>query len=55
MKSSVILEINDEKVPLNQYLTKIFTKINIALAETLKGMEVEPIKSLKIKINLVDE
>ncbi|MCE7746862.1 MAG: hypothetical protein GPJ51_00580 [Candidatus Heimdallarchaeota archaeon] len=55
MKSDVNLKINDEKVPLNQYLTKIFTKINIALAETLKGMEEEQIKSLDIKINLVDE
>jgi len=55
MKSDVILKINDEEVPLNQYVTKILTKVNIAIVETLKGIEVKQIKSLKVKINLVDE
>ena len=54
MKSSVILKINDEEVPLNQFLTKVFTKVNIGIAETLKGMDEVEIKSLKVKINLAD-
>ena len=55
MSSSVILEINDEEVPLNQYVTKVFTKVNIAIVETLKGIDVEEIKSLKLKINILDD
>jgi hypothetical protein len=55
MKSDVNLEINGEEVPLNQFLTKVFTKVNIGIAETLKGMDEVQIKSLNIKINLVDE
>ncbi|MHA1447439.1 MAG: hypothetical protein ACTSSN_12155 [Candidatus Heimdallarchaeaceae archaeon] len=55
MKSDVNLKINGEEVPLNQYVIKIFTRINIAITETLKGIDVEQIKSLNIEINLVDE
>jgi hypothetical protein len=55
MDSSVILKINDEEVPLNQYVTKVLTKVNIAIAETLKGIEVEEINSMKIKIKLSDD
>ena len=55
MKSDVILEINGEEAPLNQFLKKVFAKVNIAIAETLKGMNEVEIKSLKVKINLVDK
>ncbi len=54
MNSNVVLKINGEEVPLNQYVTKILTKVNIAIAETLKGIDVKEIQSLKIKINLSD-
>ncbi len=55
MKSNVVLEINDEEVPLNQFLKKVFAKVNIAIAGTLKGFDEGEIKSLKLKINFVDE
>ena len=54
MNSSVVLKINGEEVPLNQYVTKVLTKVNIAIVETLKGIDTEEILSLKIKINLSD-
>ena len=55
MKRDVILEINGAEVPLNQFLKKVFAKVNIAIAETLKGFDEVEIKSLKLKVNLLDE
>ncbi len=50
MDTSVLLKINDEKIPLNQFITKILTKINLAIVESLKGIDTENIQTIEIKI-----
>ena len=53
--ANVVLKINNEEVPLNRYVTSIITKINYAIVETLKDIDLDEIKTLKIKINLEDD
>ena len=50
MDTNVMLKINGEEIPLNQYVTKILTKVNLAIVETLKGIDMENIQNIKIKI-----
>jgi len=49
MVNDVKLEINGENVPLNQYVSKVFKKVNLAIIETLKGIEGE-IESITLRI-----
>jgi hypothetical protein len=46
----VILKVNDEEVPLNNYASKVLKKVNWAIVETLKGLNLENIQSINIKI-----
>ncbi len=50
MKTKVLLEVNSEEVPLNRYAESVFEKINWALVETLKGLDLDNIRLIKIKI-----
>ncbi|MCE7743184.1 MAG: hypothetical protein GOP50_12105 [Candidatus Heimdallarchaeota archaeon] len=50
MNTEVLLKIDDEEVPLNNFLTKIFTNINWGIVETLKGIDLENIHTIQIKI-----
>jgi len=50
MDTEVLLKINDEEIPLNNFLTKIFTNINLGIVETLKGVDLENIHTIQIKI-----
>lgn len=50
MEDTVVLKINNEEIPLNNYVTKIITKITWAIVETLKGIDLEDVKQIKIKV-----
>lgn len=50
MTTNISLEVNGEEVPLNNYASKVITKVNWAIIETLKGLDLDNIRSIKIKI-----
>ena len=50
MIKRVLLKINGEEVPLNRYAASVFLKINWALIETLKGIDLENIQTTEITI-----
>lgn len=54
MSDRILLKINDEKVPLNNYIKQLFKKLNLALISTLKGVDEENLKEIELSITLVD-
>ena len=54
MTGRILLKINDEKVPLNNYIGQLFKKLNLALVSTLKGIDEENLNKIEISISLVD-
>lgn len=50
----ILLKINNEKVPLNNYIKQLFEKLNLALISTLKGVEEEDLREIELSIKLVD-
>ena len=50
MDTNVIVKVNGKEVALNNYLAKIFTKINLAIVETLKGIDTENIHEIEVII-----
>ncbi len=54
MSDRILLKINDEKVPLNNYIKQLFKKLNLALISTLKGVNEENLKEIELLITLVD-
>ncbi len=54
MDTEISLKINGNEVPLNNFLNKIFTKINWAIIETLKGIDLESIQTIQIDIEKKD-
>ena len=54
MANSVILKINKEKLPLNNYIELLFEKLNLALISTLKGIDEKNLKDIEILIKLTE-
>ncbi|MHA1345831.1 MAG: hypothetical protein ACTSVO_05245 [Candidatus Heimdallarchaeaceae archaeon] len=54
MTDMILLKINNEKVPLNNYIEQLFKKLNLALISSLKGIDEENLKEIEISIKLVD-
>ena len=54
MTDRIQLKINNEKVPLNNYIKQLFEKINLALISTLKGVDEENLRKIELSISLVD-
>ncbi len=54
MSDRILLKINNEKVPLNNYIKLLFEKLNLALISTLKGVDEENLKNIELSISLVD-
>ena len=50
----ILLKINNEEVPLNNYIKQLFEKLNLALISTLKGVDEENLKEIELLIKLVD-
>jgi hypothetical protein len=54
MTDRILLKINNEKVPLNNYIELLFEKLNLALISTLKGVDEENMREIELSITLVD-
>ncbi len=54
MTDRILLKINNEKVPLNNYIEQLFEKLNLALISTLKGVDEENLREIELSITLVD-
>ena len=54
MTDRILLKINNEEVPLNNYIKQLFEKLNLALISTLKGVDEENLKEIELLIKLVD-
>ncbi|MHA1482418.1 MAG: hypothetical protein ACTSUP_10710 [Candidatus Heimdallarchaeaceae archaeon] len=54
MTDRILLKINNEKVPLNNYIGQLLEKINLALISTLKGVDEENMREIELSITLVD-
>ena len=50
MTAKVTLKINGEEVPLNNYASKVIKKVNWAIVETLKGIDLDSIQKIKVII-----
>jgi len=49
--ADIELTINDEKIPLNEFIQNIFVNVNVGLIDSLKKIP-EDRKSILIKIDL---
>ncbi|MCG3223773.1 MAG: hypothetical protein H7647_04860 [Candidatus Heimdallarchaeota archaeon] len=54
MTDRILLKINNEKVPMNNYIKQLFKKLNLALISSLKGVDEKNLKEIEISITLAD-
>ncbi|MBY9001258.1 MAG: hypothetical protein KGD64_10110 [Candidatus Heimdallarchaeota archaeon] len=55
MTDEIQLKINNETLPLNDYIKLIIKKLNLALISTLKGVDEESMEKIEISITLEDK
>ena len=55
MIDEIQLKINNETLPLNDYIKLIIKKLNLALISTLKGVDEESMEKIEISITLEDK
>ena len=48
------LKINDETLPINDYIKLLIKKLNLALISTLKGVDEDNMEKIEISIELGD-
>jgi hypothetical protein len=48
--SKVEIKVNDNQIPLNQFVTTIVSKLVIAIVDSLKGFDEEEIKNVEIEV-----
>lgn len=51
--SKVEIKINNNKVPLNQFVNTIVSKLVLAIVDSLKGIEDKDIENVNIKVTYV--
>lgn len=54
MTDRILLKINNEKVPMNNYIKQLFKKLNLALISSLKGVDEENLREIELSITLAD-
>ncbi|NPD87872.1 MAG: hypothetical protein HGN29_04065 [Asgard group archaeon] len=51
--NKVEIRVNDNQVPLNQYVTTLVSKLVLAIVDSLKGIEEEDIENVNITVNYI--